>query len=168
MNKEGMNKEDIKQLITRSLKILIQSDGGLIRKKVREECINHKLACYLEQLLNKNSNNLFSYSVDLEYNKNYNEPKKAIVDENNNTKAIRPDIIIHKRDTNKYNLIAFEIKKEYTNKYDLVKIKGLLRPPYNYTYGCLISYLPDKNYIIVKLLSNQTQEIEDKFKVNKT
>jgi len=84
-----------------------------------------------------------------------------------NKEAIRPDIIIHKRDTND-NLIAFEIKKDYTNRHDLAKIRGLLGNPYNYTYGCLISYLPSKSYIMVKLLSlsNQIQEIE-KFKVNK-
>jgi len=154
-----MNKDDIKTLIKRSLRKLVERDAGLIHRKVKEECINHRLACYLEQFLNKESN-VSSYNVDLEYNKNYNEPKKIIIDENNNAKAIRPDIIVHIRETNKHNLIAFEIKKGYADRHDLEKIKGLLRSPYNYKYGCLISYLPAQRYIKIKLLSNQGQEPE--------
>lgn len=155
-----MNKEYIKGLIENSLRKLVERDEGLIRRKVKEECINHRLACYLEQFLNEELNSHPSYEVDLEYNKNYNEPKKVIIDENNNAKAIRPDIIVHRRGTNEHNLIAFEIKKGYTDRRDLEKIKGLFRSPYNYVYGCLISYLPTKKYIKIKLLSNQGQEIE--------
>lgn len=159
-----MNKNDIKKLIEISLKKLIREDGDLIRRKVKEECINHRLACHLEQFL-KEEFNIFKYNVDLEYNKNYNEPK-MLIDKNNNIKAIRPDIIVHKRKTNEHNLIAFEIKKGYTDKHDLEKIKGLLRSPYNYKYGCLISYLPEKTYIKIKLLSNNGQEKEI-FKIDK-
>ncbi len=158
--------DEVKQLITNALSLLVENDKVLIEKKVREECINHRLACYLENLINRNLNNHFRYEVDLEYNKNYNNPKK-IIDESNNPKSIRPDIIIHKRDTND-NLIVFEIKKGYTIQHDLIKIEGLFRPPMKYTYGCLISYLPDKDYIKVKLLSNSniTQEM-DEFRVDK-
>ena len=161
-----MNKDDIKTLIERSLKKLVERDEGLIHRKVKEECINHRLACYLEQFLNEESNVDLSYEVDLEYNKNYNEPKKIIINEYNNAKTIRPDIIVHERETNKHNLIAFEIKKGYTGGYDLEKIRALLKSPYNYNYGCLISYLPDKSYILVKLLSNLSEEPEI-MKVNK-
>lgn len=160
-----MTESKIKKIINDSLQVLLEKDDGLIKKKVREEYINHKLACYFEQLLNKASH--LCYDVDLEYNKNYRDPKKIIIDENNNVKAIRPDIIVHKRDTNTYNLIVFEIKKGYTNKYDLAKIKGLLKSPYSYKYGCLVSYLPNRNYILVKLLSKRTPEKIDTFKVYK-
>jgi len=159
-----MDKDNIKTLIEKSLKELVRRDAGLIHRKVKEECINHRLACYLEQFLNAEYPT--SYSVDLEYNKNYNDPKKIIIDENKNVKAIRPDIIIHERENNNNNLIAFEIKKNYTDRHDLEKIKGLLRIPYNYKYGCLISYLPTKTYIKVKLLSNQGQNVEG-FRVDK-
>jgi len=50
----------------------------------------------LEQFLSEYKCGI-EYNVDLEYNKNYNDPKKIIIDENKNIKAIRPDIIIHKR-----------------------------------------------------------------------
>jgi len=158
-----MDKMSVKILIEKALKELIRRDIGLIHRKVKEECINHRLACYLERLLSEYGG---GYSVDLEYDKNYNDPKKIIIDENKNIKAIRPDIIIHERETNDNNLIAFEIKKNYTDKHDLKKIKELLRNPYNYKYGCLISYLPTRKYIKVKLLSNQGKNVEE-FKVNK-
>jgi hypothetical protein len=163
-----MDKAQARQLIFDSLKLLIQRDGKIIKKKVKEECINHRLACHLEQLLNRNSDNNIHYDVDLEYNKNRNDPKKIIVDEHN-SKAIRPDIIIHERFSHNNNLIAFEIKKNYTDRNDLQKIKGLLGALYNYTYGCLISYLPDnKNYIRVRLLPSNAQVItEDIFRVSK-
>ena len=154
-----MDKKSIKTLIERALKELIGRDIDLIHRKVREECINHRLACYLEQFLSEYKCGI-EYSVDLEYNKT--------IDENKNIKAIRPDIIIHERKNNDNNLIAFEIKKNYTErtlKHDLKKIRGLFRSPYNYKYGCLISYLPEKNYIKVKLLSNQG-DVEE-FRVNK-
>ena len=119
------------------------------------------MACYLEQFLSEYKCEI-KYSVDLEYNKNYNDPKRIQIDDKNkNTKAIRPDIIIHERENNNNNLIAFEIKKNYTDSYDLKKIKGLFRRPYNYKYGCLISYLPEKKYIKVKLLSNQGKNVEE-------
>lgn len=88
---------------------LIERDEGLIRRKVREECINHKLACYLEQFLNDHLNGHPTYEVDLGYNKNYLDSKKVIIDENNNAKAIRLGIIVHIGETNQHNLIAFEI-----------------------------------------------------------
>jgi len=155
-----MDKKSIKTLIEEALKELIRRDKGLIHRKVREECINHRLACYLEQFLSEYKYGI-EYSVDLEYNKNYNDPKRIPIDENKNIKAIRPDIIIHKRETNDNNLIAFEIKKNYTDRHDLEKIRGLFRSPYNYKYGCLISYLPEKKYIKVKLLSNQGKNVEE-------
>jgi len=153
-----MDKKSIKTLIEEALKELIRRDKDLIHRKVREECINHRLACYLEQFLSEYKCGI-EYNVDLEYNKNYNAPKRI------NTKAIRPDITIHKRENNDNNLIVFEIKKNYTDRHDLEKIRGLFRSPYNYKYGCLISYLPEKEYIKVKLLSNQG-DVEE-FRVNK-
>lgn len=162
-----MDYNKVRELIEKSLKELIKKDIGLIHRKVREECINHRLACYLEQFLGEIlniSSDVPHYSIDLEYNKNSNDPKKILIDEHRNVKAIRPDIIIHERENNENNLIAFEIKKGYTNSHDLEKIKGLLRNPYNYQYGCLISYLPTKKYIKVRLLYNQGRDIKE-FKV---
>ena len=88
-----MDKKSIKTLIEEALKELVRRDIDLIHRKVREECINHRLACYLEQFLSEYKCKI-KYSVDLEYNKNYNAPKRIPIDENKNIKAIRPDIIL--------------------------------------------------------------------------
>ena len=48
-----MDKKSIKTLIEEALKELIKRDIDLIHRKVREECINHRLACYLEQFLSE-------------------------------------------------------------------------------------------------------------------
>ena len=55
-------------MCVKALKELIKRDIDLIHRKVREECINHRLACYLEQFLSEYKCEI-KYSVDLEYNK---------------------------------------------------------------------------------------------------
>ncbi len=61
-----------------SLNDLIEQDVKIIERKLKEECINHRLALYLE--LNRPTD----YSgpvIDIEYDKNYDQ-KKHIEDEN--------------------------------------------------------------------------------------
>lgn len=166
MEHKDMDKKHIKQFIRKALMMLVQNDKGLITRRVREECINHRLACHLEYLLRKCRDSFHGYTVDLEYNKNRSEPKKVMIDDSSNSKSIRPDIIVHERETNTHNLIAFEIKKDYTRNGDLEKIKGLMRDPYKYSYGCLISYLPERKYVLVKLIAGGEQK-EEVFKVGK-
>lgn len=154
MEKNKINKEAILKIIKEALISLLENDRVLIEKKAKEESINHRFACYLENFVKKWKPNV---SVDLEYNKSYNISKdghKYIIDGNNQKKSIRPDIIVHIRNSHDFNLIAFEIKKGYTDKNDLSKIKNLFKPPYKYHYGCLLSYLPDKDYMKIKFMTN--------------
>lgn len=155
MRKNKINEEAILKIIKESLISLLENDRVLIKKKVKEESINHRFACYLEKNFVRKWKR--SVSVDLEYNKSYNIPKyipKYIIDGNTQKKSIRPDIIVHIRNSHDFNLIAFEIKKGYTDKNDLSKIKNLFKPPYKYHYGCLLSYLPDKDYMKIKFMTN--------------
>ncbi len=147
-----MNIQNIQDMINSSLIELINHDEDLIRRNVKEECINHKFALYLERFLEQLVEYHDLYHVDIEYNKNYIDPEKCIIDEYNNRISIRPDIIIHNRFSNQNNLIAFEIKKSYTSRRDYLKIRGLMRNPYNYSYGCLLSYLPEREYFLIKIL----------------
>jgi len=105
-----MEKEEIKQLVEKSIKRLLAMDEVLIHIKVKEECINHRLACHFEKLLYEDVPNGLSYDVDVEFNKNYVDPKR-IIDEKGNDISIRPDIIVHERKSNCNNLVVFEIKK---------------------------------------------------------
>lgn len=142
-----------------ALDTLIANDIILIEKKVKEECINHRLAVYIEKELRKVPENMLNnICVDLEYNKHYDSPKE-IIDEQNKQKNIRPDIIVHQRHSNEFNFAVFEIKKEYTTFKDLQKVKSLLEEPYRYGLGCLVSYLPKKPYIIIKFLYKEQNQI---------
>ena len=68
-----MDKKSVKILIEKALKELIRRDISLIHRKVKEECINHRLACYLERFLSEYGG---EYSVDLEYDKIIMIPKR--------------------------------------------------------------------------------------------
>ena len=82
--------------VIKSLRKLLEKDINLIRRKVKEECINHRLATYLEEFSPKEYSHAI---VDLEYNKNYDKDK-AIEGSDGKIHKIRPDIIIHKREDN--------------------------------------------------------------------
>ena len=138
--------EIIKKWILNSLKDLFECDDiNLIDRELKEECINHRLAVYLER--NK-PEEYCGYYIDLEYNKNCNSEKAIIY--LNVPKYIRPDILIHKRleDIND-NLVAFECKKGYLNKNDKIKLRGLKKDGYNYRVCIGISYQPNKDYFLL-------------------
>lgn len=129
--------------IQSSLQCLFQgSDNILINSNLKEECINHRFALYLEM----NKPEIFSeYYVDVEYDKNCSNEKYIIA--HGQRKLIRPDIIIHKRnDNHEDNLIAFECKKKYLNKNDRDKLIALSVKGYNYKKCFGISYLPNRDY----------------------
>ena len=99
--------------VLQALMLVIKSDADLIETQPREECVNHKLAQYLENVLYER-NLLGNCSVDIEYNKYKEDEKKT-----SNGRNIRPDIIAHERRSgNKNNLIVIEAKKGYDVKQD--------------------------------------------------
>jgi len=143
--------EETENLIIDALRKLICEDGHLIKKELKEECINHRLAVYLEEGV-KNRNFDRELKIDIEYNKNIDAPK-----ENSNGKKMRPDIVIHKRGNNTPNMLAIEAKKDYTSKHDKHKIHELLvNDEYAYSYGCLISYFPKRDYLKYILIERRS------------
>ncbi len=121
----------ILSLLKRSIDLLYENDNYLIKKPVHEQDISHRIAHYLENLLRnydwfvKNG-----YSIDVEYNKNLDEPKRIYSNSNCSNcyksecyikkyhcnddygSICRPDIIIHKRGNNEQNIVAIEIKTD--------------------------------------------------------
>lgn len=130
-------------LIIPALEKLIEKDIKLINLEPWEECINHRLAVYLEQILR--TLDVFSYHVDMEYDKRLDGEKDICVD--GEKINIRPDILIHERGEMDNNLLVIEAKKGYPLKHDLDKIRGLMDADYHYDFGCTISYLPDADRI---------------------
>lgn len=123
---------------------MIENDSYLLDKMVKEECINHRFAHYLENLINqellKNDKSLSTYnlSVDVEYNKYWDYGKYVEWIE----KPIRPDIVLHERWPNKPCILAIEIKKKYISTHDKAKIKWLISDDrFKYRFWVCVSKL---------------------------
>ena len=136
---------------------VLEKDFVLIDSAVKEECINHKLAQYIEKYTNIKLPELSSIDVDVEYDK-YESTPKMMTDQ----MPIRPDILVHKRQSgNAENYLAVEAKKGYSSKHDREKIIFLVSDEkYRYSLGCLISYQPNKEYLIVQFLQSRSSEWE--------
>ena len=152
----------VRSLLEQSIDLLYENDCYLITNSVHEQSISHRIAHYLENLLIKYDWFVKDgYSVDVEYNKNFGDSKKVFQNCSNcnqsgcyiktsnydidNYKSIcRPDIIIHKRESND-NILAIEIKKEELNnakdKYDFAKLSAFScdRTEYKYILGIFIN-----------------------------
>jgi len=157
-----MKAQILKDIIINSLRELCKNDLELINNSVKEECINHKLAQYIEIEVKLVKNFPF-YHVDIEYNKYKKDPNKF-----KDQKPIRPDILVHKRlSGNKNNYIVIEAKKSYSSKYDKDKIIYLVKNnSYKYSLGCLISYQPKRAYLIIQFYLPEG-DIWERMKYNK-
>lgn len=163
-----MTYEQINELIEKCLLAIHYYDTVLLDRKVREECVNHRLAFYLETFFPDIIHDDMYYNVDLEYNKNLSADDKQITDRKDQVISIRPDIIIHKRPSNSDNLLAIEAKLRRLNNHDLLKMEKVLYPPYNYKWTAAITYLPRKEYFTVILFSRDGETIiREKYNVNK-
>jgi len=131
------------RVIIPALEKLTEKDVKLINLEPWEECINHRLAVYLEQMLR--TLDVFPYNVDMEYDKRLDGEKDVYVD--GEKISIRPDILIHERGKMRNNLLVIEAKKGRPSKHDLDKIHGLMGEDYHYDFGCTISYLPGADRI---------------------
>ena len=152
------------ELICTSLEKLIANDKVLITKRVKEECINHCLAKYIEQNIHMIPSSTL-LSVDLEYDKSYADPK-AMQFSDGIRRPIRPDIIVHQRDSNDNNKIFIECKKPYLNHGDKEKLITSKESPYNYSFAIGICYLPEKEYMLLHVVNDEN--CFDTYKFNKS
>jgi hypothetical protein len=158
-----MNFKEIVDNFECSLNLLRVNDKFLFQHNVNERSIAHKFAEYL-------SIHFSSYDVDCEYNSNVeaNKGKKYItflkdkakelgllrerdLDDEIVYRNVFPDIIIHKRGSNKFNLLIIEMKKSSSKincDYDIEKLKRYTSPDYEntliYSFGALV-YLGVEN-----------------------
>lgn len=147
--------DEIKTWLKNSLQSLAYVDHILLKRRVKEECINHRLARSLELCYSSTFHDEFptSLDIDLEYNKNVNEGPKMLEIENGSLISIRPDIVFHNRLNNSCNVLAIEAKLGYLRNGDKIKLKGLIQSPYSYFFSAGVSYLPEKKYFRVSLYS---------------
>ena len=137
----------------------------LLKYDINERSITHKLAEYVQKYFS-------DYNVDCEYNRMPNErdernnngearkefiskalklyPSQTSSDDDKGT-TVYPDIIIHKRGSNKSNLIVIEAKKETnvtekSKEFDFRKLKAFTKSDgLGYKYGIYLELNENSN-----------------------
>lgn len=132
-----MSIRQIQKLLTDSVKAFLHFDKALLANDAHEQAIAHRIATYIER------GGVMGYSVDCEYNKQTNEPKRW------HGRIFRPDIIVHKRGSNERgdNLLAVEIKKDRLCKSNIARLKFMTNPynnAFGYELGCFLYFADGK------------------------
>lgn len=159
-----MDKIDIIEKLEIAIEMFFSNDAWLLEKDLSERSITHKLAEYLQPLF-------LNYNVDCEYNGNVERGeggRKRIsilkqdlegkgllkdkeiseIDTDYADRSVFPDIIVHKRGTNDYNLCIVEVKKStstVSSEYDEIKLKAYTTDSYGndlkYSIGVFIEFI---------------------------
>lgn len=124
-------------------KYLIVHNSSGILSHVSERGIVFRFGIYFEKYLRQSS--VFNqYHIDVEYNRNYDEKKKLPSFSN----GAYPDLIVHKRGSNEYNLLVIEFKTWWHNNSieDFKKIREFMAPngQYKFRFGLSIVLNQDK------------------------
>lgn len=118
-------KKIIEKALHNALDVLLRADADILEIDINERTISHRLANYLEP-------HFPGWNVDCEYNRNHDDPKRLNIQRRNvssdDTQAttVFPDIIVHKRGTDK-NLLVIEMKKttsQEEDNYDFNKLRA--------------------------------------------
>lgn len=133
------NFNEIRSGIISALFELYKRDKVMLSIDANERSITHRFAIYIEKEFPE-------WNVDCEYNRDGEDPKEIHLnrsnedDPKNDGNKVYPDIIVHKRTTNK-NLIVIEAKKNTSSdlETDKEKIKAYLEE-YNYNTGLFIIF----------------------------
>jgi hypothetical protein len=130
-----MNAERFVGLLSGGFQALFEWDSMLFtlgERGVNEQSITFRLGIYLYTLFQ-------GYNVDCEYNKAWNKPKAS---ERAGKQSMKPDVIVHIRNSDEANLFCLEAKKYYDwdnpkTGYEDIKNKliGLTHPEDIYRYN---------------------------------
>ena len=148
-----MTQQEIKVRLEKALDSLYVKDWYLLKNKVHERSITHKLAEYLQHLFpeyevdceydfdienpnghfKKQFSQIVSTEIKNNYSNNINKINEVTTDNDilsfiqTLQKNFFPDIIIHKRGTNTQNLLIIEAKKDNNlnnSSFDVDKLKA--------------------------------------------
>lgn len=162
-----MKDSDVILLLEDCIKRLIEKDCWLLVKDLNEQSITHKLAEYIQSKIPD------FYNVDCEYNGDIDRidnikrlhilkdelwklgllrQKETELEEEFAKRIVYPDIIIHKRGTNKYNLCVIEVKKSTSQvpyDYDHLKLCYFTSKEsgnnLNYQLGVFLKFITNTN-----------------------
>ncbi len=138
--------EELKNKIQRCIYMLYKNDSDLFSRDNYEVTISAKLSQYLFSEFN-------GYDVDCEYNRHIDAVKYS----EEIAKNIRPDIVIHKRGTDKNNLVYIEIKKSQNmsnREADIKKLTIMTKGEYHYALGVFIDLAVDPQYTTLSYYVN--------------
>ena len=158
-----MNREQATEVVTASLRDLLEGDRILLVNDVAERAITHRLAMYLQRSVDRL--HLENVHVDCEYNRNavagQGAPKTVhllrqrvemlvhgqdvVADDRYRSVTTFPDIIVHERGTNDRNLLVMEVKKannQVDPELDFAKLAAFTenteRNDYQYRHGVFV------------------------------
>ncbi|MFT3952356.1 MAG: hypothetical protein QM689_10515 [Oscillospiraceae bacterium] len=150
----------VRTQIIASLKWVYKNHYDLITREINEVCIvSYFWHYFIKRFLTKHP----MLNIDMEYNKNGESAKRYGMGE----QYARPDIIIHKRNCNKWNTVIFEFKSQWNQdgpEVDYQKLKNFtcitadINEPWIYAYKCGVSVLFGKEEIILKWFHDGHQD----------
>jgi len=133
-----MNTTELKNAVESAVQSFLDNDIDLLDLKVYEPAVSHRIAFYLERDFFNNG-----IHVDCEYDKRLDQEKPGP-----NETPMRPDIVVHTRNTQENNLIAIEVKKGQVVERDIAKLQMLTQKNELYEYQLSVS---------VRFANNQPQ-----------
>lgn len=130
-----VTKDYLQNILTISLEKLYDDDNDyfLIKHDVNERSITHKLACYIQEEIDKDKEEA-NWNVDCEYNrigsspinpKRLMLPIEGVSTDDIKAKTVFPDIIIHHRGKKgiNNNLLVIEVKKVHRINFESCEVK---------------------------------------------
>lgn len=148
--RNNFTREEIRNDITKALKLLYKNDIYLLKVRANEVCISTHFFTYFDRLFSKRYINL---NIDPEYSRNGETAKFYEVDKKSKEKYhyAKPDMIIHKRNCNFHNIVYIEFKPYWNTQIneDYNKLSAFTNPnelffykdisySYSYKYGTSI------------------------------
>ncbi|WP_347058910.1 hypothetical protein [Intestinibacter bartlettii] len=164
-----MDEKEIKKvenIFNYAFENLCENDKELLQDRtLHEECINHRLAYYIEKYLEFYDE---KYNVDMEFNRNGKEEKVLPGNSKNKSGRIRPDIIVHTRMKeleNKYkNYIVIEAKRDKDSEKDKDIVTRFIEvEEYEYKVGVTINYNKFNPIKATLYYKNSNDEIKQKY-----
>ena len=156
-----MTNEITKQIIINSFiyafSKFVELDYAAIKNNTHEQCMSGRLGMYLrEYFIDLEKDNI---RVDVEYNRDKGNPKcenQSLPYSNKSNPYIRPDVLIHERDTDN-NILYCEIKKN--NGTDAEKVRRQVNGERRYKFGIYIDRI-NTNNITLNLLEKSNENFE--------
>lgn len=127
--------------IQSALTVLYVHDIYLIDHKVNERTIVNRFSIYLQEELNERG--FSDFNMDVEYNRDHSDIKRTV----RFSRGTYPDVIVHRRGSNEYNLCVIEFKPWWRSntERDISKLIDFTSQDGKYKYSLGLSITLDRD-----------------------